>query len=92
MFLYYAEFYFIFRLPQLNGNNNYCASCAGLCDCGALQNGDTSSQGEGKTCNQTCVKADRNTNPNINKHNTKYHQHAIPGVFNCRFSNPVCAK
>lgn len=57
------------------------------------QNGDIiGSQVENKTFNQTCPKTDRNNgNPNINKQTIKYHNHAIPGVFNCRFSNPVCA-
>lgn len=90
------KLHFVFiRLPQLNGNNNYCPTCAGLCDCGAVQqNGDgIATQIEPKTCNQTCSKSERNNgNSNINKQIIKYHNHAIPGVFNCRFSNPVCSR
>lgn len=77
------------RLPQINGNNNFCSSCSGLCECGPQQNGDICVEGKN---NQNGIKND-NIGQNLDgKQMARYHQHAIPGVFNCRFSNPVSSR
>ncbi|GLV39629.1 hypothetical protein CBL_08304 [Carabus blaptoides fortunei] len=81
------------RLPQLNGNNNYCTTCGGLCECGPVQaNMDSPSlQVDVKPCVQNGTKVEViAVQPSVEaKQIVRYHQHAIPGVFNCRFSNPV---
>ncbi|XP_044727188.1 probable serine/threonine-protein kinase DDB_G0282963 [Chrysoperla carnea] len=77
------------RLPQMNTNNNYCISCNGICECNENQVAPSNSKLE--EIHQENVKYEMSNLENNKIATNRYHQHSIPGVFNCRFSNPVIA-